>query len=308
MRRSIRKKCVFLALMMSMVITLLTACGGDAGTQQIYYMDVAGNSLKISAYKLKAKDTEGQISELLTALKQAPDTGSAVSVMPRDLEVISHRLDGGHLVLDFNTAYERITGPNEVLMRSAIVKTLLQISNISSVTFTVQGKALTNADGSEIGAMNADTFMDFGGDAEDAMVRRTFTLYYASKDGQSLVREKREIYYNRNISPEKLVMEYLMTSPHTDDAISPIPDSTKLLNINVNRGVCYLNLDENFLNATDKISQQVVIYSIVNSLCELNEISSVQIAINGEMNSIFRGDKLSNSYTPNFNMVTSDAE
>ena len=92
MRRSIRKKCVSLALMMSMVITLLTACGGDAGTQQIYYMDVAGNSLKISAYKLKTKDTEGQISELLTALKQAPDTGRAVSVMPGDLEVISHRL------------------------------------------------------------------------------------------------------------------------------------------------------------------------------------------------------------------------
>ncbi len=307
MRRRIRNRFIALALTMSMALGLLTACGSDPKEKQVYYMDVAGNALKTSHYKLKTKDTEGQIGELLAALKQAPDTAREISAMPRDLEVISHRLDGEHLFVDFNTAYDRITGPNEVLMRSAVVKTLLQIDGIRSVTFTVQGKALTNADGSEIGAMNADTFMDFGGDAEDAMVRRTFTLYYASRDGQSLVKEKREIYYNSNLSPEKLVMEYLMTNPHADDAISPIPDSTKLLNINVNRGVCYLNLDENFLNATDKISQQVVIYSIVNSLCELSEISSVQIAINGEMNSIFRGDKLSNSYTPNFDMVTSGA-
>ena len=308
MRVNFKNQAVTFVLILALALGPLTACGRKTGERQVYYMNVAGNALKTSPHRLAAGNRDEQIRELLTALKEAPDRSKEVSVMPQDLEIISYHMDGGHLFLDFNAAYDKVTGPNEVLMRSAIVKTLLQIEDITSVTFTVQGKALTHADGSEVGAMNADTFMDFGGDAEDAMVRRNFTLYYASKDGQSLVRENREIYYNSNLSPEKLVIEYLMVSPRADEAISPIPDSTKLLNVNVDRGVCYLNLSENFLNATDKISQQVVIYSIVNSLCELGNISSVQIAINGEMNSLFRGDKLSNAYTPNFDLVTSGAK
>ena len=44
----------------------------------------------------------------------------------------------------------------------------------------------------------------------------------------------------------------------------------------------YVNLNDAFLNGTSEISERVVVYSLVNSLLELEGTTKVQISINGE--------------------------
>ena len=108
------------------------------------------------------------------------------------------------------------------------------------------------------------------------------TLYFSSKDGTKLVPETREVHYSSNISLEKLVMEQLMEGPKTKKKLATIPTGTKLITITVVDGVCYVNMDETFLNQNQEISEQVVLYSIVDSLTELSSIDKVQISINGD--------------------------
>jgi len=61
-----------------------------------------------------------------------------------------------------------------------------------------------------------------------------------------------------------------------------INPGTKIVNVMTKDGVCYVNLDENFLTVINNVSTDISIYSIVNSLVELSSVNKVQILVNGE--------------------------
>ena len=86
---------------------------------------------------------------------------------------------------------------------------------------------------------------------------------------------------------ERLVVEQLIEGPE-EDANPTIPASTKVQNVVVEDGVCYVNLSEAFLNSEYDVTAQVCIYSLVNSLSELTGLNKVQILINGETVTSFR--------------------
>ena len=80
---------------------------------------------------------------------------------------------------------------------------------------------------------------------------------------------------------EKLVIEQLMEGPKENGHQGIIPSETKLITSSVVDGVCYINFDNTFQNQDASISETVLLYSIVNSLCELSTVEKVQISING---------------------------
>lgn len=53
-------------------------------------------------------------------------------------------------------------------------------------------------------------------------------------------------------------------------------------------GICYVNLDKSFLNQKDKVTSDVAIYSIVNSLVELSNVNKVQFSVDGDTNVNYR--------------------
>ena len=57
-----------------------------------------------------------------------------------------------------------------------------------------------------------------------------------------------------------------------------LPGTTKLINVSVAERICYLNFDSSFRNTIDnKLTEDVVLYSIVNSLTSLPTVDKVQI-------------------------------
>lgn len=62
-----------------------------------------------------------------------------------------------------------------------------------------------------------------------------------------------------------------------------INPETKIINILTKDGICYVNLDSSFLTVVNNVSTEVAVYSIVNSLVELDNINKVQILVNGEV-------------------------
>ena len=71
----------------------------------------------------------------------------------------------------------------------------------------------------------------------------------------------------------------IISSPTT---LSTVPSGTKLISVSVVDGVCYVNLSDSFKNNPNpEVTEEVLLYSIVNSLTELQGVSKVQISING---------------------------
>ena len=72
-------------------------------------------------------------------------------------------------------------------------------------------------------------------------------------------------------------------------------------------GVCYVNLGDSFRNQNAEVMEEVVLYSIVNSLTELQGVSKVQISINGSTEGDIRYSyDLSKLYERNLELIKED--
>ena len=184
---------------------------------------------------------------------------------------------------------------------------MTQIPGVDCVSFYVADAPLTDIRGNIVGSMNQDSFIENPGEQINSIQCTTLKLHFANETGDGLVEETRsDVYYSSNVSMEKLIMEQLLEGPQTEGAKSAIPAGTKLINVSVVDGVCYVSLDENFKNQDYQVNEAVVIYSIVDSLTELSTISKVQISVNGDTSGTYRDNfKLSDMYDRNLDYVVS---
>ena len=170
----------------------------------------------------------------------------------------------------------------EKLVRAAVVQSLVLIDGINAVSFTVDGEMLKDSTGFPVGLMNEDDFVENTGSSPTAYQTDTLTLYFADKEGDSLVPREVDVRYSSNVSREKLIVEKLMQGPSGSGAYPTINPDANLLSVTIKDGICYVNFDSTFLTGAYDVLPEVTVYSIVNSLVEGTEAQQVQITINGE--------------------------
>ena len=277
------KKILCCILSLIMVFTLVGCNDQDKkkGEYQIYYMNLDMSNIVSEEYDSTGAEGETLIEELLERLQSAPDSSKLRQTIPTNVKVNSYVLNGAYLYIDFSEEYKALKPEEEILVRAAIVKTMVQAEACSLVAFTIDSEPLHTHDGTLVGNMSADSFVENPGKQINSSVETTLTLYFASKDGTELVKETRNVHYSTNISMEKLVMEQLVEGPKRSSASSTLPSSTKLITVAVVDGVCYVNMSDTFKAQNAEVNEEIVLYSIVNSLTELQGVTKVQIAING---------------------------
>jgi germination protein M len=256
----------------------------------VYYIDKNETKIVGEPYKPVATDKEELVKEYFKALSKEPKDISLKSAKPEELEVqkVKFNEDNG-LSIDFNSAYSNLEGVSEVLFRACVVKTLCQIDGVNDVEFYVEGQPLTGLNDQPISFMKDTDFID-GTSAENVYV----TVYFANEKGNKLVATNLKIpMYDSNGSVEKLILASLIAGPKdikniNDKVQKTIPDGTKLIDASTKDGICYVNFNEDFLDKLSGIKDDVVIYSVVNSLVELSTINKVQFLINGETKKSYR--------------------
>ncbi len=275
---------------------------------QIYYINNSETKLEMREYEMVSVSPDGHLAELIECLSTTPEKLEYKAPFSFEFELKSYELVDEKLTIDMNEAYYKLSPTNEVLIRAAIVKTLTQVSNVTSVSFTVEGEPLFDTLGIAVGAMNAEQFVNNESNDIHGYEKIQLKLYFANEDGDSLIEVKRNKTYNTNISLEKLALEELIMGPgeDTSDVYPTINPETKLASsVLVKDGICYVNLNENFLTQPYNVSADVAIYSIVNTLVELPNVYKVQISINGETTATY-GEKynLSTIFERNLDLIT----
>ena len=310
-----RQKCKLLAVLCCLCLVLLagaqlTGCGRDDMEEYdyyMYYLNQDRTAIEPMGYEPAAdpEDTDSMIEEFIGQIENGTDRVEYQKVYPDSVSLEKYECTGNILYVYFNAAYSSMSVEEEILCRGAIVCTMMQISGVDGVLFYVDNEPLEDSNGTEVGIMTQDSFVDNPGEEINDIQVEEFTLYFASQDGQSLVSETQHVhYYSSNISAERLVMEQLLEGPVSENAQSAIPDGTELIGVSVMDRVCFVNLTEGFLVQDYNISEEVVIYSIVNSLAELPTVDKVQISVNGETNMVYRQEmSLSEFYSMNVDLV-----
>lgn len=285
---------VILYVMIAVGLLFCTACGRRAADRvgavyNIYYVNNDETKIVGREYTSETSDETLLFDEILGQLAVMSERMDYEVPLAGEISVAGYTLDNGLLTLDFGESYKNLRGTREILVRASIVRTLTQLPGVQRVAFTVKGEQLTDAAGTAVGVMAADTFIENAGNEINAYEKVDLKLYFANDTGDSLVEEnRRNVVYNSNISLEKLVMEKLAAGPETDDAYPTINPAVKILSVNVKDGTCYVDLSSDFLSQPYNVASDVTIYSITNSLVELANVNRVQISVNGETNVLYR--------------------
>ncbi|MBM3705243.1 MAG: GerMN domain-containing protein [Actinobacteria bacterium] len=134
----------------------------------------------------------------------------------------------------------------------------------------------------EESAPNTDTSQTEEATAQDSISDEevTINVYYANSTGEYLVGEARTVSgANRLIDS----INEMMKEPVDATLIKLIPETTKINSVKVLDGVAKVDLSEQFVDdrfVSDSVDI-LLVYSIVNTLTEFEEIHSVEFYIDG---------------------------
>ncbi len=132
------------------------------------------------------------------------------------------------------------------------------------------------------------------------------TLYFPDKDGMYLYEEKRFTQRGRG-KMEELILDELFDGPENDRLTDAVLGDVEVLSVNTKDGICVVDLSEEFLksNTGGSTKEMFAIYSVVNSLCELDNVDQVKINIEGKTDVQFGGHfVLEDAFFDNPDMVS----
>lgn len=314
MKKSLR---IFLAVFLACVS--LTGCTIEVveETQQeeetigysIYSLSADETALEKEDYKPKEENASYMIKDLLQRLGKKAAEGEAINLLPKEVTINTYTFLDKVLVIDFNGQYSHMSMARELLVRAGIVKMFVQIPGIQSVRFTVNGQDLTNSKNEVIGDMNAGTFAEYSGKDMDSYRYDTFTLYFTDKTGTKLVAEKRNVYYKRNLPKERVVLEQLAKGPMEKGHYPTVPGEAQAISVLVSDRVCYVDMNSSFLDYAMDISEEVQVYSVVNSILAVCEADKVQISVDGSSKGTFGTElPLYNFYQMNEELIIEEED
>lgn len=284
------KKRKITALVMALVLGAVAFSGcGKKETEskyKIYYINEEQGEVLAESFVPSEETTQTMLEEMTEKLNKKNAEGH--TLLPENIEIQSCVDDDGMIRVGFNQEYHDLNPVDEVLLRASIVKDYVQIPNIYLVTITAEGTPIVDSQGQEIGAMSLDSFLENTGKEIMAYQYKELNLYFTNEEGNQLVPEARQVYYNGNTPIEKVIVEQLLRGPGESGHYATLPSDTRIVGVSVADGIAYVNLGKQFVDEALPVDAQIPIYSIVNSLIDAGTVSQVQISINGDTSLLFK--------------------
>ncbi len=297
---------IYVVMLLFAGLILMSACGENdekrGNIYQIYCVSNSETRVEVHEYEMTAAEPEEQLKELMNCLSTNPEKLEYKVPFAMGFQVLDMELKDGNLLINVDKAYKDLPVYTEVLVRAAIVRTLTQLPEVRLIMLTVEGEQLSDGKGNSVGWMNAEQFIDNDGNEINTYEMARVKLYFADESGTNLIAAYREKHYSTNTLLERFVVEELIAGPSGQvDGLYPcVNPNTKVVNVTTKDGICYVNLDENFLTVVNNVSIDVSVYAITNSLVELSHINKVQILVNGEVPSQFSAS----TFERNLDIVT----
>lgn len=259
------------------------------GPYTAYLPNEAKSELLGVDVKLTGKNLEEKIENLMIILKNGAE--DKIPAIPNGIEILNIKIEKKQVILSFNELYNQLPAIDEIICRSAIVKSLTQMDGIDSVEFYIGSIPYKTADGVIIGAMKKeDIVLDFNEEDQDENLK-TVTLYFSDKNAANLIPVEVEVSVNSNEQIEATVLKMLIEGPKDEDLYATVPIETKIKNVSVKEGVCYVDFNEAFVtkHMGGSAGEMMTIYSIVNTLTDLPNINKVQFLIEGTVREEYKG-------------------
>lgn len=241
-------------------------------------------------------DSSDYASALIRALRTGPtENACAISAIPESTDLLVDNPTMtvtalGERVMELNfsstlRSYLAFSGIDEWELVGSIALTLCSfIPELDAVRICIDNEVITGCTIGETEKTFSDGLIhrsDF-----DAFIGSAVTLYLPQQNG-SLEAAERAVSMVCAQSPLSLLYALFDDVLARDDSAGVFPSGVyydDLLGLSLEDGVASVNLSANFYRqcqALDAAGESSVVYAIVNTLCELNEVSGVRFYVEG---------------------------
>ena len=286
---------------------VFAACGShkkEVSGFTVYFLNKEATALYPVTVSFRTSDVNGQIGEIIADMTSKKQEVDYINAIPDNISIRSYSLTDHQLEIHFSRDYETLGNTREALLRAAVVKTFCGLDGVDSVIFYVVDDPLKDSFGNVISAMTTNSFVDDFAQEQEAMINKQMTFYYPTEEGDKLIEETRLVHYNTNVSLPMIMMRYLTYTPETSGAQAAFGSKNMILNTTVSDGICYVDLDASILNQESTVTQEAMVYSIVNTLSTLDNITKVKITVMNTANALdIETNQIDGTYEPNMSLV-----
>ena len=231
-------------------------------TINLYYLNAQEDGFKKVSCKLQhSDDLKEMANEVLYKLSDTENNNTNKykasifdGVVINDVNVIR-----GKATIDFGAGYIQLSHTQEVLLRTSVVKSLLQIQGIDGVLLTDDGQA--------------DIYS----------AKKKVKIYYTNETGDKLIPYLTELTVTDNVPLETQVLLALKNPPASKKNLkSPLPSDFYVNQTQILNNICYVDLSSEVEKAAVNVKEKVTVYAMVNSLTDLDTAYQVQFTIDGK--------------------------
>ncbi|MCI9086551.1 MAG: GerMN domain-containing protein [Clostridia bacterium] len=250
---------------------------------ELYFFNSAMTGIESENREIKYHYSQDLAENVVEALSKGPKDRRLTRIVERKTRLISLTgVETGDVVVNFSREF--ITGDNtkDLLAVYAVVKSLCALDCVSSVKVVIEGRDISTGDGSIIGYLT-DRDINLPTDTYTSEMRDVM-LYFPKKDGSLLAREARTIKVTDQQPIAQYIINELIKGPVSEDLTASLNSGTVLLSVDTSDNICFVNFKSSFLdkNSGSADKEKMVIYSIVDSLTEIDNIERVQFLMDGK--------------------------
>lgn len=259
----------------------------------LYFADENYRYLIAETREVTLSENESPETYLLRQLMLGPDSSGLNATIPAGTELIWTKTEGETCTVNFSSEFLSESGKEEYKDYTtiwSIVNTLTGLEDISSVQFLVDGKIPENyglfsisqpiyRHGGAIGPIRANgTEVDIN-------------IYVLREDGKAWFALPSRVKLTISQPLAEAVAQAVIGHDSGNGFYNPIPYGTELLSISVSDSTCYLDLSREFIPSDGtRASEQAAVWTLVTSLTDLDNISSVVLTIEGESSGLSHVD------------------
>lgn len=262
---------------------LLFSCAAQPSEEdglKLWFLSSPGRGKLPAAFDDWSYEGEETVPALMTALLDGPPVESGlVRAVPVGTQLLDWSVAGRVAHVELSDSYADLTGLDLTLADYSIVLTLTQIDGVDGVRIVVNGATAAFRDRQVLYAGD----VIFSG-AEEEPVEVYAALYFLREDTGNLGFELREFRLTEDEPPAQAVLEALAAGPQEDGLSALLPEGTAVRSALVDSGLCHADFSAELLSVIpdDPERQELVLSSIVESLCSLEQVEQVQLLVEGE--------------------------
>lgn len=239
------------------------------------------------------------VESLSKALFDGPRSENLLNPFPKGTELMHWRLRDGQLDLVLSEEYGSLTGVDLTLADYCLTLTMCQLDGVEQVRVTVDG-----ASGQERHLLSPEDVIFTGAEEEPRQI--DVALYFPRALGKGLGFETRELTLTEDDDLYMMIAGELMNGPTDPDLQTFLPGEDTLIGVWTDDNICYVNFSAEFLTQApeEETEQNLLLYSIVDTLGNLDSVTAVQLLVEGERLPEFGGVETNLPLEPDFGLLS----